>query len=299
MGERSWYPEARPCQPNSQVSSNCVLHSLLSPSPPPTPLGPQKLLGKLCEQNKVVREQDRLVQQLRAEKVRATGQPWTGTHWARHGEGVGCYLHPKPTKLCRPETSVLPFSGTAEVLSTFAGVRTASPSFLGDQQGSGLCCWKSQKGRRGSSWPFSCCSSGEPGKCLDGDPPGTGDVWQPACLPREAAAQEGVTAEPAHQHSGGAVAGDHGSPKAQREPVFPKTACSFTSFPKIACSETLPAPMAHPCPGGQATRSPQPFMHWTPRGTGMQLLNTGALPSALCCRLPSSEDTHISPPVGP
>lgn len=30
----------------------------------------QKLLGKLCEQNKVLREQERLVQQLRAEKVR-------------------------------------------------------------------------------------------------------------------------------------------------------------------------------------------------------------------------------------
>jgi hypothetical protein len=43
--------------------------------PHPTPLGLQKLLGKLCEQNKVVREQDRLVQQLRAEKVRAWGWP--------------------------------------------------------------------------------------------------------------------------------------------------------------------------------------------------------------------------------
>lgn len=41
--------------------------------PAPTPSGPQKLLGKLCEQNKVVREQDRLVQQLRAEKVRTKG----------------------------------------------------------------------------------------------------------------------------------------------------------------------------------------------------------------------------------
>lgn len=47
--------------------------SLRSPSPPPLS-APQKLLGKLCEQNKVVREQDRLVQQLRAEKVR----PGTG-----------------------------------------------------------------------------------------------------------------------------------------------------------------------------------------------------------------------------
>lgn len=28
-------------------------------------------MGKLCEQNKMVREQDRLVQQLRAEKVRS------------------------------------------------------------------------------------------------------------------------------------------------------------------------------------------------------------------------------------
>ncbi|XP_045438969.1 pleckstrin homology domain-containing family A member 6 isoform X12 [Pipistrellus kuhlii] len=36
--------------------------------PPPTVHDKMKLLGKLCEQNKVVREQDRLVQQLRAEK---------------------------------------------------------------------------------------------------------------------------------------------------------------------------------------------------------------------------------------
>lgn len=34
------------------------------------PAREQKLLGKLCEQNKVLREQERLVQQLRAEKVR-------------------------------------------------------------------------------------------------------------------------------------------------------------------------------------------------------------------------------------
>lgn len=43
----------------------------LSSSPPFLfPSGVQKLLGKLCEQNKVLREQERLVQQLRAEKVR-------------------------------------------------------------------------------------------------------------------------------------------------------------------------------------------------------------------------------------
>uniref|UniRef100_K7FFX7 Pleckstrin homology domain containing A6 n=1 Tax=Pelodiscus sinensis TaxID=13735 RepID=K7FFX7_PELSI len=38
-----------------------------------------KLLGKLCEQNKVVREQDRLVQQLRAEKE-SLESPLLGTH---------------------------------------------------------------------------------------------------------------------------------------------------------------------------------------------------------------------------
>lgn len=43
----------------------------LSSSPPFLfPPRGQKLLGKLCEQNKVLREQERLVQQLRAEKVR-------------------------------------------------------------------------------------------------------------------------------------------------------------------------------------------------------------------------------------
>lgn len=50
----------------------------------------QKLLGKLCEQNKVLREQERLVQQLRAEKVRgATSGGRVGTwRWHRRGEEV-------------------------------------------------------------------------------------------------------------------------------------------------------------------------------------------------------------------
>lgn len=43
--------------------------ALTLPSLSLSPRG-QKLLGKLCEQNKVLREQERLVQQLRAEKVR-------------------------------------------------------------------------------------------------------------------------------------------------------------------------------------------------------------------------------------
>lgn len=73
-GERRWYPEARSRQPNFQAADS-VLHPLLSSSLLPTPSGPQKLLGKLCEQNKVVREQDRLVQQLRAEKVRTVAWP--------------------------------------------------------------------------------------------------------------------------------------------------------------------------------------------------------------------------------
>lgn len=46
-----------------------------------SPLGPQKLLGKLCEQNKVVREQERLVQQLRAEKVSIWVILWVGLVW--------------------------------------------------------------------------------------------------------------------------------------------------------------------------------------------------------------------------
>lgn len=67
-----------PCQPNSQVPVN--------PHPSSSsfsPLCPQKLLGKLCEQNKVVREQERLVQQLRAEKVSSGwGVLWVGLAWA-------------------------------------------------------------------------------------------------------------------------------------------------------------------------------------------------------------------------
>lgn len=51
----------------------------------------QKLLGKLCEQNKVLREQERLVQQLRAEKVGGGGT--SGGHvgtcwWHLRGEEV-------------------------------------------------------------------------------------------------------------------------------------------------------------------------------------------------------------------
>lgn len=49
----------------------------LSSSPPFLfPSRGQKLLGKLCEQNKVLREQERLVQQLRAEKVRGGQLKW-------------------------------------------------------------------------------------------------------------------------------------------------------------------------------------------------------------------------------
>lgn len=85
-----------PCQ-------NHVFHPLLSPSPPPTSSGPQKLLGKLCEQNKVVREQDRLVQQLRAEKVRAGGRPGVGGVWgAQHTQvwGAVSTLHSELTERC-------------------------------------------------------------------------------------------------------------------------------------------------------------------------------------------------------
>lgn len=49
----------------------------LSPFPFTFSCREQKLLGKLCEQNKVLREQERLVQQLRAEKVRGVhGSTW-------------------------------------------------------------------------------------------------------------------------------------------------------------------------------------------------------------------------------
>lgn len=42
----------------------------------------------------MVREQDRLVQQLRAEKVRAKGGLEKGHLGGWLGEDVGCYLHP-------------------------------------------------------------------------------------------------------------------------------------------------------------------------------------------------------------
>uniref|UniRef100_A0A671FBH0 Pleckstrin homology domain containing A6 n=1 Tax=Rhinolophus ferrumequinum TaxID=59479 RepID=A0A671FBH0_RHIFE len=45
-----------------------MVNRMVESSSPRAQLFMQKLLGKLCEQNKVVREQDRLVQQLRAEK---------------------------------------------------------------------------------------------------------------------------------------------------------------------------------------------------------------------------------------
>ncbi|XP_074833798.1 pleckstrin homology domain-containing family A member 6 isoform X6 [Carettochelys insculpta] len=45
-----------------------MVNRMVESSSPRAQLYMQKLLGKLCEQNKVVREQDRLVQQLRAEK---------------------------------------------------------------------------------------------------------------------------------------------------------------------------------------------------------------------------------------
>lgn len=82
---------------------------------------------------------------------------------------------------------------------------------------------------------FPCLSSGESGKCLDGDPPGTGDVWKPARLPRETAAQKGVAAEPARQHPGGAVSGNHGNPvllPCAGEPPLPAWAPLVPALPE-------------------------------------------------------------------
>lgn len=76
--------------PQSCLSPSGILILLiLSPVSLPPPLA-QKLLGKLCEQNKVLREQERLVQQLRAEKVRGgTSGGHTGTcGWHLPGEEV-------------------------------------------------------------------------------------------------------------------------------------------------------------------------------------------------------------------
>lgn len=69
--------------------SGILILLILSPVSLSSPLA-QKLLGKLCEQNKVLREQERLVQQLRAEKVRdGTSGGHTGTWgWHLRGEEV-------------------------------------------------------------------------------------------------------------------------------------------------------------------------------------------------------------------
>lgn len=108
-----------PSEPCPRSPSNHVLHPLLSPSLPPNPSGPQKLLGKLCEQNKVVREQDRLVQQLRAEKVRARGWPGVGGVWGGwHGQ----------------------VRGAVSTLSCQSLVLTFRPALTGYCWGSGLCC---------------------------------------------------------------------------------------------------------------------------------------------------------------
>lgn len=72
--------------------------ALLSPSLPSPPSVPQKLLGKLCEQNKVVREQDRLVQQLRAEKVRLrVGVVWVQLPPGQSSDSQITYCPTSPT----------------------------------------------------------------------------------------------------------------------------------------------------------------------------------------------------------
>ena len=103
-GKSGGYPEAGSCQPNSQAPIN--------PHPSSSsffPLGPQKLLGKLCEQNKVVREQERLVQQLRAEKVSSGwGVLWVGLAWVWRCAMLSVSVLTKLVGLCLPQTSCLP-----------------------------------------------------------------------------------------------------------------------------------------------------------------------------------------------
>lgn len=69
----------------------------------------QKLLGKLCEQNKVLREQERLVQQLRAEKVR------DGQLKRSFGDEPGCKAMVMSREHLRGEEATYPaLLGTAQ-----------------------------------------------------------------------------------------------------------------------------------------------------------------------------------------
>jgi len=76
--------------------------SALSSSPFLFPSRGQKLLGKLCEQNKVLREQERLVQQLRAEKVRGVWLEWLS------GDEPGCKAMAVPRQHLRGEEATCP-----------------------------------------------------------------------------------------------------------------------------------------------------------------------------------------------
>lgn len=80
----------RAINPLNPISPGHIPVDSHPPHPLPLSLLAQKLLGKLCEQNKVLREQERLVQQLRAEKVHGgTSGGHAGT-WGWHlcGEEV-------------------------------------------------------------------------------------------------------------------------------------------------------------------------------------------------------------------
>lgn len=105
----------------------------------------------------------------------------------------------------------------------------------------------------------SLCPPGEPGECPDGDAPGAGDVRQPASLSGEAAAQEGIAAEPAHQHPRGALAGQHGTglplhhaphphscpiPRPHPHPSFPEQPAELRAHGSCPNPSNSPAPQA-------------------------------------------------------
>lgn len=84
-------------EPFARVHPPHPIAELLSSPPFLFPSRGQKLLGKLCEQNKVLREQERLVQQLRAEKVRG------GQLKQPSGDEPGCTAMAVPRQHLRGE----------------------------------------------------------------------------------------------------------------------------------------------------------------------------------------------------
>lgn len=144
-----WKPSPGPSIPSIPprvlVSPSGILILLILSPLSLSPLA-QKLLGKLCEQNKVLREQERLVQQLRAEKVRgATSGGRAGTwRWHRHGEEVTCHHGEVWVEGTLKTTSIHPWAaipGSPTWLWTLPGVwqQFGDISELGERPWRSMC----------------------------------------------------------------------------------------------------------------------------------------------------------------